>query len=181
MNEKQLIEQCLKGERKAQRGLFDNYYKYVYTICHRYVQHHQDAEDVVSEVFRRVFKNLGSIKVFTANGLKKWIQTISINESLRFIKRKNPIDYIDEELVLSIPVSQDETKVLPDMNRIKAIINTMPDGYRTIFLLNVVDGLSHTEIAEHLSINRNTSKSQMLKARKFLQQKFRNNESRQLG
>lgn len=180
MQEALLIQRCRQGDRAAQRWLFDEYYNYVYTICHRYVNHHQDAEDVVSEVFRRVFKNLDRVKETADQGLKKWIQTISINESLRFIKRKHPIDYTDKEALLESQQVEPEPLEISDINMVRRIVSQMPTGYKTIFLLNVVEGLSHTEIAEHLDISRNTSKSQMLKARKYLQNKLKENAA-QLG
>ena len=111
-------------------------------------------------------------------GLKRWIQTISINESLRALKRKQAIDYTSEEKNLDSIIELEESSVEIDTQLIKKIVNEMPLGYRTIFLLNVIEGLSHTEIAEHLGISRNTSKSQMLKARNYLKIKLKQYESR---
>lgn len=182
MNESDIIYKCQQGDRTAQRLLFDQYYNYVYTICHRYIQNHHYSEDVVSIVFNRIFGNISKLKKSEDRGLKRWVQTISINESLRFLKKKEPVDYTADDSLL-------DTKVEPttigdevsDASAIKKIINEMPQGYRTIFLMNVVEGLSHSEIAKHLNITRNTSKSQMLKARKYLQIKLRKDESRQYG
>lgn len=176
MKEALLIQRCKEGDRAAQRWLFDAYYKYVYTVCHRYVNHHQDAEDVVSEVFHRIFKNMEKLSDTRDQGLKRWIQTIAINESLRFIKRRKPIAYTtDENLMTESVYSGYGSNAEPSMNSIKQAVNSMPMGYRTIFLLNVVEGLSHSEIAVHLGISRNTSKSQLLKAKKYLQNKLGSN------
>ena len=185
MQEALLIQHCIKGDRAAQRRLFDTYYKYVYTICYRYVNHHQDAEDVVSEVFRRVFKYLHKVTNSVDQGLKKWIQTIAINESIRFLNKRQPIDYTEDLFLEHNLLSKSEDEVSStisdsDIEAAKQIVNAMPTGYRTIFLLNIVEGLSHTEIAEHLGISRNTSKSQMLKARKYLKNKLNKDASRQI-
>ena len=161
--------------------LFDQYYNYVYTICHRYVQHHQDTEDVVSITFNKIFKNIDQLKDTEDKGLQRWIQTISINESLRALKKKQPIDYTSEEKKLDSIIELEESSREIDTQLIKKIVNEMPLGYRTIFLLNVIEGLSHSEISEHLGISRNTSKSQMLKARKYLKVKLKQYESRQFG
>jgi RNA polymerase sigma-70 factor (ECF subfamily) len=182
LKENEIIYNCKIGDSTAQRMLFDQYYKYVFTICHRYLQNHHDAEDVVSVVFIRIFKNISNLKDSENRGLKRWIQTISINESLRFLKKREPIDYTAEYKLLDTKV---EPKTLGSeifyRSEIKKVINEMPQGYRTIFLMNVVEGLSHSEIAKHLDISRNTSKSQMLKARKYLQTKLRKDESRRYG
>lgn len=178
MKENTLISQCQKGDQAAQRQLYDQFYNYVYTIAHRYLRNHHDCEDVVSEVFIRVFKNITKLNKTANQGLKRWMQVISINESLRFIKKKHPIDYTADDALLDLQVNTPiEGVEVSNTSQMKKIINEMPQGYRTIFLMNVVEGLSHTEIAEHLDISRNTSKSQFLKARKYLQIKLRKNES----
>lgn len=182
MKENDIIYNCKQGDGKAQRMLFDQYYNYVFTICHRYVQHHHDAEDVVSIVFIRIFKNIYRLKNSENMGLKRWIQTISINESLRFLKKRQLINYTAEDSLLDMKVEpKTDSAEVSDETEIKRIIDEMPQGYRTIFLMNVVEGLSHREIADHLDISRNTSKSQMLKARKYLQIKLSKDESRQYG
>ena len=175
------MNQLLKSQQLLKKAEFSVRH-YVYTICHRYIQHHHDAEDVVSIVFTKVFKNIYKLKESENNGLKRWIQTIAINESIRFLKKRKPIDYTADDSLLDMKVKPTtvSTEVFDDLE-IKKIINEMPQGYRTIFLMNVVEGLSHNEIAKHLDINRNTSKSQMLKARKYLQIKLRKDESRQYG
>jgi len=180
LNENNLIQKCKQGDSRAQRLLFDQYYKYVYTICHRYLQHHHDAEDVASIIFNRVFKNINKLKDTADMGLKRWIQTISINESLRFLKKRQSIDYTSDDKLFDSSVEVEGTSEETDIQVIKKIVNEMPIGYRTIFLLNVVEGLSHTEIAEYLGISRNTSKSQMLKAKNYLKLKLKQYESRQI-
>lgn len=180
MEDKILVQRCQLGEREAQRWLYDKYYLYLYSTVLRYVRRHHDAEDVMSEVFIRIFKNINKLKTTADHGLKRWVKTIAINEAIRFVKKKERLVYTDsEEIFEHMPVNEspiDGTNV----KLIKKIINEMPIGYRTIFLMNVVEGLSHSEIAEHLDISRNTSKSQMLKARKYIQRKLSKDESRQL-
>ena len=179
MNDYILISKCQKKDPLAQRQLFDRYYNYIYTIGIRYIKNHHDTEDVVSEIFNRIFLNIDKVLSTNNQGLKRWIQTIAINESLRFINKKHPIDYTDDNERLV----HNELNILDsglDITYIHQKINELPEGYRRIFLLNVVEGLSHTEIAEHLGISRNTSKSQMLKARKYLQLELKKHETAKL-
>ncbi len=172
MKNQEIIALCKKGDRTAQRLLFDEYYNYVYTICFRYVQNHHDAEDVVSIIFNRIFKYLDQLQDFADNGIKKWIQTISINESLRFLKSKKPIQLSDDFSQFNLTSNEKEEIDQSEISRIKNAVNELPTGYRTIFLLNVVEGLTHAEIAKYLGISINTSKSQVLKAKKYLQIKL---------
>ncbi len=182
LKEKDIIYKCQQGEQAAQRMLFDQYYNYVYTICHRYVLHHHDTQDVVSITFNKIFKGIDKLKNLENHGLRRWIQTISINESLRFLNKKQPIDYTTDHFFLDQKVEPiTESTEVSQASEIKKIINEMPKGYRTIFLMNIVEGLSHAEIAEHLNISRNTSKSQMLKARRYLQIKLRKEKSKEYG
>jgi len=166
-----IIKGCQKGERTAQRLLFDKFYRYVYTISLKYVRNHHDCQDVVSEVFDRVFKNIHQVESPSNKGVHKWIKTIAINESLRLIKRRSPLLFLEEEVLLSQDQrvgEAEEREPRYSTQQLMSVINDMPNGYRQIFLLKVVDGLTHEEICHHLDISRNTSKSQLLKARKYI-------------
>ncbi len=180
MQESVLVKKCQNKEPVAQRRLFDIYYKYVYTVVYRYLQNHHDCEDVVSVIFNKVFKNIRRVTNVENNGLKRWIQTIAINESLRFIQKKNPIVYTDSGEGLD--KVQEEVVIINSLKieRIKKLITEMPEGYRRVFLLHVVEGLTHAEIAQYLNISRNTSKSQMIKARKYLQTQIKKYESQRV-
>lgn len=181
MNDYILISKCQKKDPLAQRQLFDRYYNYIYTIGIRYIKNHHDTEDVVSEIFNRIFLNIDKVLSTNNQGLKRWIQTIAINESLRFINKKHPIDYTgDDKLLEPDNITLNESDSGLDIKLLKQKISQLPEGYRRIFLLNIVEGLSHTEIAQHLGISRNTSKSQMLKARKHLQLELKKHETAKL-
>lgn len=179
MNDQILVKKCQNHEPLAQRQLFDRYYGYVYTIAYRYLQNHHDCQDVVSEMFNRIFRNISRLVDASNDGLKKWIQTIAINESLRFLQKKRPILYTDDNEILDQVVFEETIDNNYNADILKELISQMPEGYRRIFLLHVVEGLTHAEIAEYLSISRNTSKSQMLKARKYLQTQLKKYESQE--
>ena len=111
MKESNIVFRCKQGDRAAQRMLFEEYYNYVYTISHRYIQHHQDTEDVVSITFNKIFRNIHQLKDTADMGLKRWIQTISINESLRALKKKQLINYTSEEKDLDSIIELEESSV----------------------------------------------------------------------
>ncbi|MEM9545585.1 MAG: sigma-70 family RNA polymerase sigma factor [Bacteroidota bacterium] len=180
MLESTLVKKCQQKEPDAQRQLFEGYYNYVYTISFRYLKNHHDCEDVVSIIFNKVFQNIHKLTHLENNGLKRWIQTIAINESLRVLQKKHPITFTDNDELLDQEQPELSIEETVSPARIRQLVNEMPEGYRRVFLLHVVEGLTHTEIAEYLNISRNTSKSQMLKARKHLQHKLKNYESQRI-
>jgi len=128
MKESNIIHRCKQGDRAAQRMLFDQYYNYVYTISHRYVQHHQDTEDVVSITFNKIFKNIHQLRDTADMGVKRWIQTISINESLRALKRKQPIDYTSDDKNLDSSTEIKDSPIEINTQLIKKVVNEMPLG-----------------------------------------------------
>ncbi len=180
MRESNLVRKCQEKEPNAQRQLFEGYYNYVYTISFRYLKNHHDCEDAVSVIFNKVFQNIHKLTNLENNGLKRWIQTIAINESLRVLQKKHPITYTDKDEMLDQEQPEISIEDSVSSSQIRKLVNDMPEGYRRVFLLHVVEGLTHAEIAQHLKISRNTSKSQMLKARKHLQHKLKNYESQRI-
>ena len=165
MFEKKLIEDCCKKDRKAQRALFDAFYKPVFRLVKRYIGDHHESEDVVSIVFNKAFKNIDHFEYRGEGSLRKWLNTIGVNESLRALKKVKRLQFKEED------IEEKPVEVLDsylDLHKVNAILQQMPRGYRTVFNLYALDGYSHSEIAEVLNISRNTSKSQLLKARKFI-------------
>jgi len=165
MNEKQLIQNCSKQNRKAQKLFFETFYKSVFRLAKRYLVDHHETEDVVIIVFNKALKNISNFEYRGEGSLKKWINTITINESIRAIKKIRPINYQDE-IVTEAPAIFEKNQL--DIEQVNNILERMPKGYRTVFNLYAIDEYSHSEIAEILNISRNTSKSQLLKARKFI-------------
>jgi len=165
MNEKQLIEKCSQMDQKAQRAFYDLYYRDVFRLARRYLSDYHETEDIVIIVFNKALKNIPHFEYRGEGSLKKWLNTITINECIKSLKKIRPISY-KEELpeILSVQTSN----VSIDMEMVKKILETMPVGYRTVFNLYAIDEYTHSEIAEILNISRNTSKSQMLKARKYI-------------
>lgn len=167
--DERLAKQCKKGDRKAQRELYDMYSPIMLGVCRRYVQTVEDAEEVLSNAFMKVFRKIDQ---YSGEGpLGAWIRRIMVNESLNFIRyKKNLFVEIEEENHQSLS----HTGVQDQMNadHLMTLVMELPMGYRTVFNLFGIEGYSHKEIGEMLGISENTSKSQLSKARKQLQQKL---------
>ena len=165
MNEKQLIEGCCKGNKKQQKIFFDRFYPMLFRLARRYLADYHQAEDVVIIIFTKAFKSINHFEYRGEGSLKRWLTTIAINECCKTIKKIKPIYYQEE--IVEVPIDRLENQII-DVELIHLILKKMPKGYRTVFNLYAIDGFTHSEIAEVLNISRNTSKSQLLKARKFI-------------
>lgn len=168
MKEKDIISLCKSGDRSAQKWIYDRYSPVMYGVCKRYISSKEDAEDVLVESF---FKVLTKIDQYQGNGsFEGWIRRIVVNEALMFI-RKRVILTEDADLeLLNIPESS--ASIVEELNAaaILNVLDKLPIGYRTVFNLYVLEGYKHREIAEELGISINTSKSQLILAKKKLQE-----------
>ncbi len=172
IHEKSLIWACKNGDRDAQNLLYKRFGGKMYSICKRYMKVQMDAEDVLMEGFLKVF--LG-IKDFKEEGsLEGWIRRIMVNECLMSL-RKRQIEFTqaEEAVIVAEPAT-----ILEQLSseEIQEHILRLPDGFRTVFNLYAIEGFSHAEIADKLGISEGTSKSQLSRARVFLQQKIKSNE-----
>lgn len=171
--DKKLAKQCCKGDAKAQRELYEKYASQMLSVCRRYVRSQEDAEEVLSNAFIKVFRKIDQFKGDGALG--GWIRRIMVNESLNFIRYQRNLFVEVEEENHSGFSHQD---VQDDMNaeHLMTMINELPLGYRTVFNLYAIEGYTHREVGEMLEISENTSKSQLSKARKQLQERLGKNE-----
>ncbi|PCJ64618.1 MAG: hypothetical protein COA58_12840 [Bacteroidetes bacterium] len=163
-----LIKACSNGDSKAFKKIYDIHSGTMYSICLRYMNNEDEAKDALQEGFIKVFKNIGK---FTFSGsFEGWMKRIFVNSSIELIrKRKNHMDVSElnsNELRLTTTI---ETGTM-DVEKMMLLVQRLPEGYRTVFNMFIVDGFSHKEISDHLGINENTSKSQLFKARKQLQE-----------
>jgi RNA polymerase sigma factor (sigma-70 family) len=163
----QLIKECLKNNRSAQKQLYNQYADVMLGICYRYTKSMDDAEDVLQEAFVLVFKNLPQYRF--EGELGAWIRRIMVNTSLNFLKRhKRYRDEMVFEESLLHPVATETPQLILQAKELAAIIRQLPTGYQTIFNMHAVEGYSHVEIAAMLGINEGTSRSQYARARNLL-------------
>ena len=167
MSDSDLVSDCLKGKSSAQRTLFQLHSGKMFAVCLRYMGSTMEAEEVLQESFIKVFEKL---KQWKGNGpLGGWIRTIVVNTALTRLKnnKKFRLDKnIDEAVALS-DNGEDQLEALQAADLMK-LIAQMPDGYKTVFNLFVVEGYGHKEIAEVMGISESTSKTQFLKGKNWL-------------
>ncbi|CAN5226615.1 sigma-70 family RNA polymerase sigma factor [soil metagenome] len=167
MEEQQLIKGCNRKENKAQKQLFETYYRGTYHVAMRYLANHHDTEDVLIISFSKIFNHINKFEYRGEGSLLRWIKTIVINESLRFLSQKKKLKYEEENegLYFNSMVAEIDTI---DVEEVYLILESMPVGYRTVFNLFALEGFAHKEIASMLNISENTSKSQLNKARNYI-------------
>jgi RNA polymerase sigma factor (sigma-70 family) len=170
----ELIEACKKGDRIAQKNLYNIFSKKMYMVCLRYTKSQQEAEDVLQESFIKIFRNLNGYR--GDSRFSYWIKRVVINTALNSQRKKlymYPMVDIDEVKNIS-----GSNKALSDFNleELLSLIRELPAGCQTVFNLFAIEGYSHREIAEMLEVSEGTSKSQFARARKLLQQKIAEEE-----
>ncbi len=168
MDEAGIIAACMKGDRKAQKTLFENYSKGMLLLCRRYVKDHRDAEDALLSGFHKFFSAIDRFKYKDEKSIGAWLKKIMINECLLLLRKRKHISFVGEEFAGEVGLNED---IICRINAaaILQLINSVPDGYRIVFNMYVIEGYNHREIAEILEVSEGTSKSQLSKAKIFLQ------------
>jgi RNA polymerase sigma-70 factor (ECF subfamily) len=167
VNKQALVEGCRKGDRKAQRYLYDQYNQMLFGVCRRYVKDTFAAEDVLVEAFYKIFTKIGQLT--NPDQLESWMRRVAVNEALMWLRKRKKMKISDID---SVPEPSQEPKGLELLreNDLLKLLDELPEGYRTVFNLYVIEGYKHREIAEELGISINTSKSQLIMARRKLKE-----------
>jgi RNA polymerase sigma factor (sigma-70 family) len=174
-SESELIADCKKGKPKAQKILYEKYSAKMLGVCLRYLPVRTEAEDAMISGFMKVFEHLAS---FQGNGsFEGWIRRIVINESLLILRKKNRM-FMEEMDKVPLDLSTDFQIVHCELETedLLKLVHNLPDGYRTVFNLYVIEGYSHKEIADFLGVSESTSKSQLNRARNMLKRLITENE-----
>ena len=172
---KKLIKALKKKNPKAQKQLFDSYAGYIYRICFRYMSNRELSEEVLSQAFLNIFNHIERTDITEEKPLKAWMKKIAINQSLMELRKNvrfaDTLDLIEE--IEEAPLTTDEQLLEDDLIQ---MVLSLPDGYRTVFSLYVIEGFTHAEIGDKLNISPGTSKSQLCKARRILKEKIKKTE-----
>lgn len=175
MSEAHIIAECQKGEERGYKALYQLYIRYVLTIVRSYIRDPADHQDLVQDIFAQLFHKLHTYQADKGE-FKPWLRRVAVTQCLIKIRKdKNFISTLAlEDFTQALPNEQSSQlqENLHQLSKedIDKLLAHMPDGYRTIFLLVAIDEYKHHEAAELLGINANTSRSQYLKARRWLQE-----------
>lgn len=169
-NESQLIARAIKNNRAAQQRLYDLHAAKMLSVCRMYVKDLHHAEDVMLNGFFKVFTHLTDFK--NEGSFEGWIRRIMIRESISFLRSQKAIEF-REDGVEDDKSGFNNIQSSLEVDDIQKMIDGLPEGYRIVFVMYAVEGYKHQEIAAMLGITEGTSKSQLFKARKMLQEQLK--------
>jgi RNA polymerase sigma factor (sigma-70 family) len=161
-----LIRECREGNTRAQFGLYNLYSKAMYNLAYRILNNREDAEDILQETFTECFRNLETFRFESTFGA--WLKKITVNKCLNQIKKRKTVLVFVEDL--PDKTYEEDTEIEYDTRKIFRGIENLPDGYRIILTLYLLEGYDHTEIAQILGISESTSKSQYSRAKEKLRE-----------
>lgn len=167
----QLIQGCLANNRKAQEGLYRMFYGFAMTIALRYSRDEQDAADIMSHAFVKLFKSIGNFDP-SKGSLHAWIKRIIVNEGLDHIKTRNRFSENVEVETVAEPMINNSALEAMGAEEIMKFVQRLPPATHAVFVLYAVEGYNHREIAERLGISEGTSKWHLSEARKTLQKQL---------
>ncbi|HET9057816.1 MAG TPA: RNA polymerase sigma factor [Chitinophagaceae bacterium] len=167
----ELVMRCKQGDVTSYRELYGKYAKAMYNTSLRIVNNSAEAEDILQEAFIDAFKNIGGFENRSSFGA--WLKRIVINKSINSIKRKKinliDIDHVQTDIRDDEPINEEEFEF--KVEEVKKTIADLPDGYRTVLTLHLVEGYSYEEVANTLNISHSTVRTQYMRAKqKLLQQ-----------
>ncbi len=172
MTEHELLEGCIREDQKSQRILWEKYASKLLSVSLRYCKSREDAEDVLMESFVKIFDNLKRFR--GDSSLETWMRRVVVNTSINKLRATKMTETIDSESRQYGFNDMSFDKL--STNELLGLLEKLPLGYRTVFNMFAIEGFSHREIANSLGIDEGTSRSQLAKARKALQDMITNNE-----
>ncbi len=165
-NERQLIKRARQNNREAQHKLYERHAGKMLSVCRYYIKDVHQAEEAMCNGFLKVFTKLDSFK--GEGSFEGWVRRIMVRESISYLRSAKKFQFSDDGNFESGESALLETEM--DTAYIQQLIDNLPEGYRVVFVMFAIEGYKHSEIAQTLDISESTSKSQLFKARKQLQQ-----------
>ncbi len=173
MSLKKLIIKCKKQDIDAQGKLYTQFSGILFSLCLKYSKNYAEAQDNLQDSFLTIFKK---IEQYNHKGsFEGWMKRIVINTALQRYRKESVLDVIKEDTIAE-KIVEVELHETPSLDFLLHLIQQLPDRYRLVFNLYVLDGYSHKEIAEMLNISVGTSKSNLSRARNLLKDKIEENQ-----
>ena len=172
----QLIDLCIKGDRASQKVLYDRLAPRMFPLCIRYAGDRVQAEDLLQEGFITLFAKLNDYK---GNGsFEGWARKIFVNTALMNLRKKDALKMSDD-LEMARGVKAETVSQMQSLGykELMAMITELPPGFRTVFNMYAIEGYSHKEIGDMLGISETTSRTQLSRARIWLQKKIKEKEN----
>ena len=168
MEEQELAIRCARGDNEARRDLYEQYGARLLALCRRYSADPNDAEDLMQDAFVKIFRAIGRFRWTRPGALYSWMSRITLNLIFDSAKRRRHLarQLVDVEMIDIIQDEPDyeETASIPPVI-LRSMIEALPEGYRTVFRLYCIEGLSHRDIAKLLGIKEKTSSANLSRAR----------------
>lgn len=170
MNLDKTIQQAKKGQRAAQRALYEQYKVALFGICLRYARDQSEANDILQEGFIKIFRDL---KQFKEGSLLAWMRKVMVNAALQYLRKwKKDWQHLNSGDFTEVLEAAEQTFAQLGLEELTLLIQRLPDGYRMVFNLYVIEGYSHKEISTLLGVSVSTSKSQLHKAKAALRKQL---------
>ena len=169
----QLIYECTKNNTKAQEQLYDLLAPKLFAVCLKYSRSYEEAQDNLQEAILLIFEKIGQYK--NSGSFEGWAKRVVINYVLQQYRNQKVFEIVSEKIPDTDDVEIEDENV--SIEFLTKIIQELPDRYRLVFNLYVMDGYSHKEIAEMLGINIGTSKSNLARAKAILKDKIESNNN----
>ena len=179
-DEQRLVKRLQEGDKTAAREFYTRYGGSLAGVCVRYISDEEDVKDVIQNALVHIFSHITDFKYRGSGSMEAWVVRIAVNESLKFLRTKVQYELLQPDYDV-IDDSEDDPSVRdipPDI--LRKMLNRLPTGYRTVLNLYVFEGKSHQEIARLLGIKKDSSASQLLRAKSMLAQmirKYNNNNN----
>ncbi len=173
LTDTELINGCKKEDAHCQKNLFNRYANTLLGVCNRYARNKEDGEDILQDAFIKIFRKIDQFK--GEGSFEGWMRRIVVNTALKkYTISRYSKEFTVSEVKDNTEASMDDVYSFNNLSAkdILALIHKLPDGYRMIFNLYVVEGYQHDEIAQMLGIQAGTSRSQLVKARQMLQKEI---------
>jgi len=168
MTEEAILKGCLQNDAVSQRELYNRYSPKMLSVCYRFAQNREDAEDMLQEGFIKVFSQMHTFE--NRGAFEGWIRRIVVHTCINILKKNKKFnESVDIIHANAVQVREDNIPSIIQAKQVVECIRMLPIGYRTVLNLYAIEGYSHREIAQALDIEESTSRSQYTRAKAMLE------------